>query len=164
MKPAGYRDIQPGDIPVLSLPGGGQVKVIAGTAVVDGRYTPGAINGAKEKISTDPLYLDVELPAGGKFTHPINSDYNAFIYAYEGSVSVGSAGSDRPLQLQSAGVLSPGDRLEVSAGSDGARFILLAGRPLREPVAQYGPFVMNTREQIEQAIQDYQSGALTRVN
>ena len=158
MKPATYRDIQPSEIPVVPLSGGGRVKVIAGTLVADGQSTRGPIQG----LTTDPLYLDVELPAGATFSHPLKSDYNAFIYPYEGSVAVGPARSGRELRTHSAGVLSVGDRVEATAGAEGARFILLTGRPLGEPVAQYGPFVMNTREEIEQAISDYKSGALTQ--
>lgn len=158
MKPAGYRDIQPSEIPVVALPGGGQVKVVAGTLTLDGESTPGPIQG----LSTDPFYADVELLAEGKFSHPIQSDYNAFLYLYEGSVKVGPTGTARPLKTRSAGLLSEGNRIEVTAGGDGARFLLLAGRPLREPVVQYGPFVMNTHQEIEQAVRDYQSGELTR--
>jgi redox-sensitive bicupin YhaK (pirin superfamily) len=132
--------------------------VIAGTLMEEGRATAGPMQG----LSTDPLYLDVELPAAARFMHPIKPDYNAFLYAYEGGVEVGPSGNARPLKTHSAGVLSAGDQIEVKATADGARFILLAGRPLREPIAQYGPFVMNTPAEIEQAIRDYQSGALTR--
>jgi redox-sensitive bicupin YhaK (pirin superfamily) len=158
MKPAGYRDIQPDEIPVVALPGGGRVKAIAGTLEADGRSTPGPIQG----LTTDPLYLDVELPAGAAFSHPIKSDYNAFVYPFEGSLSVHAASAARALQTHSAGFLSAGDSVEVIAGPEGGRFLLLAGRPLNEPVVQYGPFVMNTRAEIEQAIRDYQSGVLTR--
>jgi quercetin 2,3-dioxygenase len=158
MKPAAYRDIQPDEIPVVTLPGGGSVKVIAGTATVDGQSTPGPIQG----LATDPLYFDVELPAGASFAHAINGEYSAFVYAYEGTVSVGPADAARTLKTHSAGVLSPGDRVEITAEAGPARFILLAGRPLGEPVVQYGPFVMNTRDEIEQAMRDYQSGELTR--
>ncbi|HKI65546.1 MAG TPA: pirin family protein [Burkholderiales bacterium] len=154
MKPAGYRDIQPGEIPALALAGGGRVKVIAGTLVHDGRSTPGPIQGH----ATEPLYLDVELPAGTSFSHPVPAGHNAFVYPFEGSVSVGG----RELRTHGAGVLGAGDTVEVLAGGEGARFLLLAGRPLGEPVVQYGPFVMNSREEIEQAIRDYQSGELTR--
>jgi len=154
MKPAGYRDIQPGEIPALALAGGGRVKVIAGTLVHDGRSTPAPIQGH----ATEPLYLDVELPAGTSFSHPVPAGHNAFVYPFEGSVSVGG----RELRTHGAGVLGAGDTVEVLAGGEGARFLLLAGRPLGEPVVQYGPFVMNSREEIEQAIRDYQSGELTR--
>ena len=154
MKPAGYRDLQPEEIPALALAGGGRAKVIAGTLVQDGASTPGPIQG----LATEPLYLDVELPAGASFSHPLAPEYNALVYPFEGSVSIGG----RELRAHGAGVLGAGDAVEVLAGSEGARFLLLAGRPLGEPVVQYGPFVMNTREQIEQAIRDYQSGELTR--
>ncbi len=157
MKPAGYRDIPAAEIPAVTLPEGGRVKVIAGTLEAGGRKIPGPMQG----LTTDPLYLDVELPAGGTFVHPVAPDYSAFVFAYEGGVEIGAAGAARPLKQRSAGVLSPGSRIEVAAGDAGARFILLAGRPLKEPVAQYGPFVMNTREEIEEAIRDYQSGELT---
>src|SRR3990172_4431952 len=158
MKPASYRDIDPSEIPVVALPGGGRVKVIAGVLELEGRSTPGPIHG----LSTDPLYLDVELPAGAAFTQPLAGERNAFIYVFEGSANVGAAAAARALTTHSAGVLAPGNLVEVSAGAAGARFLLLAGRPLGEPVVQHGPFVMNTREEIEQAIRDYQNGELTR--
>jgi redox-sensitive bicupin YhaK (pirin superfamily) len=156
MKPASYRDIQPDEIPVVALQGGGRARAIAGTLTTDGQTTPGPVSG----LTTAPLYLDIELPAGGSFSHPVRSDDNVFLYAYEGSVSVGPAGTAAELATHSAGVLSPGGQVEVTAGEKGARFLLLAGRPLGEPVVQYGPFVMNTRDEIEQAIRDYQSGQL----
>jgi hypothetical protein len=157
MKPAAYRDIQPDEIPAVELPGGGRVKVIAGELTLEGRRIEEPIRGA----TTDPLYLDVELPADASFTQAIHAGYNAFVYPFEGSVEVGPAGATRPLRTHDAGVLTDGDEVVITAGPQGARVILLAGRPLREPVAQYGPFVMNTREEIDQAIRDYQNGALT---
>jgi redox-sensitive bicupin YhaK (pirin superfamily) len=104
------------------------------------------------------VYFDVELPPGASFSHPLPPGHSAFVYPFEGSLAVGG----RELGTHSAGVLGPGERVELNAGARGARFLLLAGRPLGEPVVQYGPFVMNTREEIEQAIRDYQSGELTR--
>ncbi len=160
MKPAGYRDIDPAEIPVVPLRGGGRAKVIAGTLAADGRSVAGPIQG----LATDPLYFDVELPAGAAFTQPVAGERNAFIYVFEGSASIGAAATARTLSTHSAGVLAPGDIVEVSAGADGARFLLLAGKPLGEPVVQHGPFVMNTREEIEQAIRDYHGGALTRAS
>jgi len=157
MKAAGYRDIEPAEIPVLEIPGGGRAKAIAGEIEVGGKRIQGPIRGG----STDPLYVDVELPPNGAVLLPVAPDHNAFMYAYEGALTVGEGGDARSLENRSAGLLSAGDSVRVQAGGEGARFLLLAGKPLREPVVQYGPFVMNTREEIEQAINDYQSGALT---
>jgi redox-sensitive bicupin YhaK (pirin superfamily) len=156
MKPAGYRDIPAATIPVVDLPGGGRARVIAGTLRTPADATPGPIQG----LSTAPLYFDVELPANGRFEHELPATHNAFLYVYEGDVSVG-AESPRALPRRSAGVLSGGDAVTVVAAGEGARFILLAGRPLNEPVAQYGPFVMNTPAELEQAVRDYQTGKLT---
>jgi len=158
MKKPAYRDIQPDEIPVVALASGARAKVIAGTLVADGRSTPGPIQG----LTTDPLYFDVELPAGATFSHPVKADHNAFVYPYEGAVTVGPRDAARNVATHNAGVLSPGDGIEITAGPQGARFIVLADHPLREPVAQYGPFVMNTRDEIEEAIRDYQSGKLAQ--
>lgn len=157
MKPAGYRDIPAAEIPAVALPGGGSVKVIAGTLAVDGKATAGPMQG----LSTEPLYFDVVLLSGETFTQALPAGHNAFLYVYEGDVAVDAAGESRRLPRHSAGVLSEGDGVTVVAAAEGARFILLAGKPLREPVVQYGPFVMNTREEIEQAVQDFQNGRLT---
>lgn len=162
MKPASYRDIRATEIPTADLPGGGQVKVIAGTATVGDRTFSGPINAPGSKLSTDPLYFDVHLPAGARFEHAVAGGHTAFLYAYEGEVSVGEGDAARRLPGQAAGVLTPGDGVVLTAGASGARLILLAGRPLNEPIVQYGPFVMNTREEIEQAIQDYQRGDFAR--
>lgn len=157
MKPAHYHDIAAEDIPSVALPQGGQIKVIAGTAVIADRQIEGPINSPSARLSTDPLYLDIRLDAGARFEQPITDGHNAFIYIYEGELSVDD---DTPtMQMHAAGLFgSEGESVSVSAGSQGARFLLLAGRPLREPMVQYGPFVMNTRAEIEQAIRDYQSG------
>ena len=159
MKPAGYRDIQPDQIPVVILDNGVRIKVIAGILQADGKTIAGPIQG----VSTDPLYLDVHLPPGASFSHPVKDDYMVFLYPYEGSLQVGPPGAARILRAQHAGALSSGTRTEVTADAEGARFLVLAGRPLREPIAQYGPFVMNTVEEVEQAIVDYQSGRLTQL-
>ena len=155
MKPASYRDIPPEEIPSRSLAGGGQVKVIAGTLSVDGSGLAGPIQG----ISTEPLFIDVRLPAGAVFACPLATGHSAFVYAYEGGLAVGSPEDASTLATHQAGVLSAGERIEVRAEGDAA-FLLLAARPLGEPVVQYGPFVMNTRDEIEQAIADYRNGQL----
>ena len=156
MKPAAYRDIQPEEIPPLGIPGG-EVRIIAGTLeTTDGQARPGPIQG----LSTAPLFLDVRLEAGQRFGHPVPEGHTAFLYPYAGELTVGADDSARPLATREAGILSPGARIEVTAGQHGASFLLLAARPLGEPVVQYGPFVMNTREEIEQALDDYRNGTL----
>jgi redox-sensitive bicupin YhaK (pirin superfamily) len=160
MKPAHYRDIAAGEIPLINLPQGGEVKVIAGTLNLNGNATSGPVNNGNTKLSTDPLYLDVHLPPGVEFSAPIATGRNAFLYAYEGSIEIGTGAAAKRLPHRMAGVLSDGDVVRVQAGAEGARFLLLAAKPLHEPVVQYGPFVMNTREEIEQAIADYRSGHL----
>ncbi len=160
MKPAHYRDIPSSEIPTVTLARGGEIRVIAGRLEIDGRALRGPINGADANISTDPLFVDVHLLAGAEFSLPIEATYNAFLYLYEGRAEIGPAGAAKPLTHRAAGVLSAGDQVRVRAGDAGARFLLLAAKPLREPVVQYGPFVMNTREEIEQALADYRDGRL----
>ena len=141
MKPAAYRDIKAAEIPVVN-----GVKIIAG----EYRGTQGAIHGG----ATDPYYLDVRLEPEASFEGALPSGHNAFVYAYEGEATVGG----KALAHRAAGILGDGEKVELRSRA-GARVLLLAGKPLREPVVQYGPFVMNSREEIEQAIRDYQSGA-----
>ena len=160
MKPAAYQDIPATKIPVVKLPQGGEVRVIAGTLELDGAITHGPVNGNGARITTDPSYLDVRLPAGAEFGMPIAAGHNAFVYTYEGSATIGANAEAKLLPHRAAGVLSDGDRVHAQAGPEGVRFLLLAAKPLREPVMQYGPFVMNTREEIEQAVADYRDGRL----
>jgi hypothetical protein len=155
MKPAGYLDIPATDIPVANFEGG-RVKVIAGSFAA----SSGAVAGPIQGLTTAPVFYDVELEAGKVFESALPATHNAFVYSYEGAVEVGADAGRAKLDAQSAGILSAGDSVRISAGADPARFIVLAGKPLHEPIVQHGPFVMNTREQIEQAIRDYQSGKL----
>jgi redox-sensitive bicupin YhaK (pirin superfamily) len=157
MKPAKYRDIAAREIPVVEVPGGGRIKVIAGKITVDGGEVGGPIQG----LTTDPTVLDIELPAGASFRHSLATDYTAFVYAFEGSVVIGAEGRAQTLGTHRAGVTSEGEEILLRGGEQGGRALLIAGRPLREPIVQYGPFVMNTREEIEQAVRDYQNGTLT---
>jgi hypothetical protein len=160
MRPASYRDISADQIPVRRLPRAGDVKVIAGTLTLDGEATRGPVNGGAARLSTDPLYLDVRLPAGAEITVPVTPGHNALLYTYEGSARIGEPNAAGPLPHRAAGVLSDGECVRVQAGAEGVSLLLLAGRPLHEPVVQYGPFVMNTREEIEQALADYRDGRL----
>jgi redox-sensitive bicupin YhaK (pirin superfamily) len=157
MKPASYRDIPAAELPVLPLQNGGSVKLIAGRIELDGQEHAGPINSSAESMATDPLYLDLSLPAGAVQILPAPSGHNAFVYAYEGTAEIGGTA----LPEQAAGILGDGDSVEIRAGAEDLRLVLIAGKPLGEPVVQYGPFVMNTREEIEQALQDYRFGQLT---
>ena len=151
MKPASYRDIPAAKIPIVTLDNGGTVKVIAGAY----QHHTQQINGPIQGLATQPLYLDVHLPAGQQFMQTTPPEHNALLYVYEGQVSVENA----PIATHTAALLNAGDQIVANATND-ACFLLLAAQPLNEPVVQYGPFVMNTREEIEQAIRDYQSGHL----
>jgi len=153
MKPAAYRDIPAAEIPTAALANGGDAKVIAGTLEQGAAKTAGPIQG----LSTEPLYFDLRLPPLGEFEAPVPAGHNAFLYVYEGQAAIG----DKPLPNRAAGLLTDGDRVQVRAGEAGAHLLLLAGKPLHEPVVQYGPFVMNTRQEIERAVRDYQAGELT---
>jgi redox-sensitive bicupin YhaK (pirin superfamily) len=160
MRPAHYRDIPAGEIAGLDLPGGGRIKLIAGSLDLQGVRASGPVNGPGAALSTDPLYLDIHLPGRQAVEVPLPAQHNAFVYLYDGEAQVGPAGAARSLPHRAAGVLSLGGSVRIEAGAAGARALLLAARPLREPVVQYGPFVMNTRAEIEQAVEDYRSGLL----
>jgi len=150
MQPAGYRDIPSTEIPELRLKDA-IVRVIAGTSH--------GLSGAMHRARTDPLLLDIHLDAGANFHQPLPPEHNAFVYVYRGAVTI----AGRQVDTQRMAILAntPGsDGVVLHAGDAPARVLLVAGRPLREPIAQYGPFVMNTREQLMQAVHDYQSGQL----
>lgn len=159
-----YQEFGPERIPVATPGPGARVKVIAGRV--------GDVRGPIVQPATDPLYLDVELAPGARFSQALPAGYAAFVYVFEGSVRVLRGGADASdgadataLSTHDLAVLSEGDRVELEGGgvADGrgaaaSRAILVAGRPLREPVAKHGPFVMSTREELLRAFEDYQSG------
>ncbi|MCB1837073.1 MAG: pirin family protein [Alcanivoracaceae bacterium] len=152
MKPAAYRDIPSANMPWAELAGGVAIKMIAGELEVDGDVLRGPIQG----LSTAPLYADVRLPANSRITLPVNDTHNAFLYVFEGSLSI----DDKQVPQHSAAVLADGDAVTLQSGDEGARLLLLAGKPIKEPIVQYGPFVMNTPEEINQALRDYRDGTL----
>lgn len=154
MKPAYYRDIPSADIPAVDLPNGGCIKVIANTAFVGGKVVSGPIQG----LTTEAIYWDVHLPAGNEFHHAMPEHHNTFLYVYEGDIAIGE--DKRKLTKGNTGLLSKGDQLSVQALETEARFLVISGKPIKEPIVQYGPFVMNSTEEIEQAIQDYRDGTL----
>jgi quercetin 2,3-dioxygenase len=154
MVPAWYRDIPTEEIPEWAAPGV-TVRVIAGTAGAGAR----AVAGAMQRDHTEPLYLDMHLAAGTRFEQALPPGHNAFVYVYRGTLSVG----DAPVPAQCMAILAHdarSDGVRLQAGSEPARALLIAGKPLREPIAQYGPFVMNSQAQIIQAVEDFRAGRL----
>lgn len=156
MKPASYRDIPSQSIPQASNEQGIWMKVIAGEVQHADQVLRGPING----LSTDPIYLDLHIPAGKSIRLPINSSRSALTYIYEGQAELSTQQSSQVIGAQHAVVFGEGDVIEIKAQDD-LRCLVLAALPIREPIVQYGPFVMNTREEIEQAIDDYQHQRLT---
>lgn len=143
-----YQDIQAADIPTNTATSGASVRVMAGSS--------GGITGPIQLRNPGTL-LDVRLQPGTEFTQEVPSEWNGFAYVYEGSGTIG----DKKSEPQSAYILSnEGDAVRAVAGSEGLRFLLIAGRPFNEPVVQYGPFVMSTESEIQQAFLDYRSGRL----
>ena len=149
MRDPWYRDIQSEEIPQFTTPEGVTVRVIAG----ESHGTAGAV----QREVTQPLYLDVHFPeGGGVFEQPLAEGHNAFVCVYRGTVEVGGH-QVGPQRMAILGNQGDGAVLR-SAGP--ARALLIAGQPLREPIAQYGPFVMNTREQLIEAVEDFNNGRL----
>jgi redox-sensitive bicupin YhaK (pirin superfamily) len=143
-----YRDIPSGEIPQFVTPEGVTVRVIAGESH--------GVAGAVSRPTTEPLYLDVHLPAGGSFAQAVPPGHNAFVLTYRGEVTMaGKAVGEKRMAILANS--DEADGVVVSAAQP-ARALLIAGRPLREPIAQHGPFVMNTQEEIMQAFRDYQAG------
>lgn len=128
------------------------VKVITGETSLG---TRGPVN----QPLTDPLYLDVALDPGAEFVEGLAADHNAFLYVIEGCLSLVDS-ADQPLELgrDQLAVLELGDSVQLRASDNGARFLLIAGKPLQEPIARGGPFVMNTADEVRQAFSDYQRG------
>jgi redox-sensitive bicupin YhaK (pirin superfamily) len=147
MRAPWYRDIASEEIPELTTAEGARVRVIAGTSH--------GVTGAMQREVTEPLYLDIELPAGAAFEQSLPAGHNAFLYVYRGAVAV--EGTEVPVQRMAILDNNGGDGVRIAASAP-SRVLLIAGKPLNEPIAQYGPFVMNSNEQIFEAVQDYQNG------
>jgi quercetin 2,3-dioxygenase len=150
MNPPWYRDFKAGDLPKFVTPQGVAVTVIAGSSH--------GVSGAVTREATEPLYLDLHLAAGSRFEQALPAGHNAFVYVYRGEVKVGG----QAVPVQRMAVLANDARADgvvVEASAD-AKVLLIAGRPLKEPIAQYGPFVMNTQQEIFQAVNDFRDGRL----
>lgn len=150
MNPPWYRDFKAQELPVLTTDAGVQVTVIAGKSH--------GVTGAVCREGTQPIYLDIHLPAGSRFDQVLPAAHNAFVYVYRGDVGI--AGHQVPCQRMALLANHAfADGVVIEAVTD-ARLLLIAGQPLLEPIAQYGPFVMNTQEEIHQAIRDFREGQL----
>ena len=146
-----YRDIPAEDVPRFTLDSGSTVQVIAGSSH--------GVAGAVQRDVTQPLYLDIELPAGATFEQPLPAGHNAFLYVFRGEVVVeGKAVPQARMAILDNAQGADGVRIKATAP---ARLLLIAGRPLNEPIAQYGPFVMNTQAEIFQAVEDFRNGKFT---
>jgi len=153
-----YRDMPAAAIPTVALDNGATVRVLAGASH--------GVAGAVTRPVTEPVYLDVHLPAGQTFSQALPAGHNAFLYVYRGEVAVGDGETPAVVEAQRMGVLDnlgQSDGAAITATAD-ARFLLIAGRPLDEPIAQYGPFVMNTQEQIYQTLADYRDGRFATIH
>jgi quercetin 2,3-dioxygenase len=153
MQPARYRDLAPAEIPAVELPGA-RVRVVAGSFAPSGAaVVAGPVGGGR----TEPLYLDVALEPGARLALATPVGHRVVAYAFEGAPTVGG----RTLAKSQLALLTAGELLELEGGTSAARLLVIGGAPLREPVVHYGPFVMNTADEIRQAILDYQTGRLT---
>ncbi len=152
-----YQDVPAARIPEVVRPDGARIRVVAGQ--VDGT------DGAVKEIFADPTYLDVSLPAGRSFEQPVPRGHTALLYVFEGEVLVGGAAPARgatPVRAPRLVVLGDGDVDRAHAGSAPARFLLLSAQPLDEPYARWGPFVMNTEEEVRQALEELREGTFVK--
>ncbi|MEZ5647179.1 MAG: pirin family protein [Burkholderiaceae bacterium] len=150
MNPPWYRDFKNADLPRFTSPDGVDATVIAGSSH--------GVAGAVTRETTQPLYLDLHMPAGASFSQPLAPTHNAFVYVYRGEVTIGG----QAVPVQRMALLAndaTSDGVHIVASTD-AKVLLIAGHPLDEPIAQYGPFVMNTKEEIYQALADFRDGRL----
>jgi redox-sensitive bicupin YhaK (pirin superfamily) len=150
MREPWYRDFNGDEVPVFTTAEGVKVKVIAGSSH--------GVAGAVQREVTAPIYIDIDMPAGASFSQTLPEGHNAFIFTYRGAVSVG----DKAVSTGKMAILANtagADGVTVHA-TEGSRLILIAGQPLNEPIAQYGPFVMNTQAEIFAAVEDFRAGKL----
>jgi redox-sensitive bicupin YhaK (pirin superfamily) len=146
-----YQDVPRGTIPEIVSPGEARIRIIAGN--VDGKA------GAVKDIFADPTYLDVALPAGRVFEQPVTRGHTALLYVFQGEVAIADG---KPVPSTRLVVLKDGDVVRATAGSTAARFLLLSAQPLDEPAVRWGPFVMNTREEVEQALHELREGTFIK--
>jgi len=156
MKPPHYQEFSAARIPQVALADGGYIKVIAGDYATE----TGEISGPVTGVATQPLYFDVLLSPRQQLDIAIGAQHTVLIYVYKGELAIGA--SDKVLKAGQLGQLINGDNLQLATQDQSAQFLVLAALPLKEPVVQSGPFVMNSIEEIEQAFRDYRDGVLTQ--
>ena len=149
-----YQDVRAPQIPIVTTKDGAHVRIVAGQI--------GDVSGPVTEIAADPFYVDITVPAGGRFQQPLTRGHNAFAYVFEGSGTFGEGDAVVKVDSPSLAILSDGDGVTVTADKNPVRFLLVAGKPLNEPVARYGPFVMNTKEEIQQALDDLRRGTFVK--
>jgi redox-sensitive bicupin YhaK (pirin superfamily) len=151
-----YQSIQSDQIPEIRQENGVKIRVIAGE--VDG------VHGPVKEIAAEPTYLDVSIPANGSFSQPIARSHAALAYIFEGEgvFEAGDAEANKPISHSRLVVFGDGDQVSVRAADPGARFLLVSGKPLNEPIARWGPFVMNTQEEIKQTLEEIQNGTFIK--
>ena len=151
-----YQDISSNQIPELSREDGVKIRVIAGE--VNG------VRGAVSEIYADPTYLDVSIPPRGAFSHPVQRGHRAFAYVFEGRGIFGTDEKAPENSISQPGlvVFDDGDYIQAGTVNKPVRFLLVSGKPLNESIARYGPFVMNTQEEIQQALDDLRNGTFVK--
>ncbi len=174
MTPPRYQDVKGADIPMVTEDDGTRVRVVCGSYA--------GVSGPVDRVAAEPIYLDVSVPAGRRKTLPVETDRQAFAYVFEGEGRFRDASAPRGVLTEPAGAAAPaipeaagteadnrslvlfdrGDEVTVQAGERGIRFLLVSGRPIQEPVAWYGPIVMNTQEELQQAFEELQKGTFLK--
>jgi redox-sensitive bicupin YhaK (pirin superfamily) len=155
MKPPHYQEFAAEKIPQIALAGGGYIKIIAGEYDTETQKTGGPVTG----VTTQPLYFDILLSPQQQIDIPVSVQHTVLVYVYKGELAIGT--SDKILEAGQLGQLINGDNIQLATQDQPTRCLVIAALPLKEPVVQSGPFVMNSSEEIEQAFRDYRDGVLT---
>jgi redox-sensitive bicupin YhaK (pirin superfamily) len=151
-----YQEVAAQDIPSIERENGSRIRIIAGAV--------GGVQGSVKEIAADPTYLDVSVPANTSFTHSIPRGHTAFAYVFAGEGLFGFTPDNEGEQISAPRlvVFADGDQIQIQALENGVRFLLISGKPLNEPVARYGPFVMNTKDEIQEALRDLRQGTFVK--
>jgi len=149
-----YQEISADQIPQVTLADGVKILVIAGEV--------NDVRGPVTEIEADPIYLDITVPPNGEFKHPVETGHTAFAYVFEGRGLFGGNGAEKAINHPRLVEFGDGDHVTVKASDQHVRFLLVSGKPLNEPIARYGPFVMNTQEEIQQALEDLRNGTFVK--